>query len=107
MRAIIVRNPVRFRCARGREIPHLAMPELGALAAEPPDVLPDTAVVGHLGPSPSVREGSPAQALWISLGIGFMLLAVDETAAAPPLHCLGAHSSRLPASSSARATRGT
>jgi putative MATE family efflux protein len=44
-----VRGPVRLRSAHDREILHLALPALGALAAEPLYVLADTAIVGHLG----------------------------------------------------------
>jgi MATE family, multidrug efflux pump len=44
-----VRGPVRFRSAHDREIFRLALPALGALAAEPLYVLADTAIVGHLG----------------------------------------------------------
>jgi putative MATE family efflux protein len=40
---------VRLRSAHDREILHLALPALGALAAEPLYVLADTAIVGHLG----------------------------------------------------------
>ena len=44
-----MRGPVRLRSAHDREILHLALPALGALAAEPLYVLADTAIVGHLG----------------------------------------------------------
>jgi putative MATE family efflux protein len=40
---------VRFRSPHDREILRLALPALGALAAEPLYVLVDTAIVGHLG----------------------------------------------------------
>jgi putative MATE family efflux protein len=40
---------VRFRSPHDREIARLALPALGALAAEPLYVLADTAIVGHLG----------------------------------------------------------
>jgi Na+-driven multidrug efflux pump len=42
-----VRNPNARRY--DREILYLALPALGALAAEPTYVLVDTAIVGHLG----------------------------------------------------------
>src|SRR4051812_198084 len=42
----------RRRMPRDREIVALALPALGALAAEPLYVLGDTAVVGHLGTVP-------------------------------------------------------
>jgi putative MATE family efflux protein len=48
-RAIIVGGPVRLRSPYDREIVRLALPALGALAAEPLYVLADTAIVGHLG----------------------------------------------------------
>jgi MATE family, multidrug efflux pump len=41
--------PVRIRSPHDREIVRLALPALGALAAEPLYVLADTAIVGHLG----------------------------------------------------------
>jgi putative MATE family efflux protein len=44
-----VRGPVRLRSTHDREILRLALPALGALAAEPLYVLADTAIVGHLG----------------------------------------------------------
>jgi Na+-driven multidrug efflux pump len=40
---------VRLRSAHDREIFRLAIPALGALAAEPLYLLADTAMVGHLG----------------------------------------------------------
>jgi len=40
---------VRLRSSHDREILRLAIPALGALAAEPLYVLADTAIVGHLG----------------------------------------------------------
>src|SRR5438105_15767281 len=46
---IIVGGPVRLRSPHDREILRLAVPALGALAAEPLYVLVDTAIVGHLG----------------------------------------------------------
>src|SRR5256885_351205 len=47
--AIIVGGPVRLRSPHDREIVRLALPALGAPAAEPLYVLADTAIVGHLG----------------------------------------------------------
>ena len=49
IRPIIVGRPVRLRSPHDREIVRLALPALGALAAEPLYVLADTAIVGHLG----------------------------------------------------------
>src|SRR5579885_2466741 len=43
------RSVVRIRSQHDREILRLALPALGALAAEPLYVLADTAIVGHLG----------------------------------------------------------
>src|SRR6266550_6768432 len=43
------RRPMRLRSPHDREILRLAVPALGALAAEPLYVLADTAIVGHLG----------------------------------------------------------
>src|SRR3954453_3864885 len=43
------RRGVRLRSPHDREILRLALPALGALAAEPLYVLVDTAIVGHLG----------------------------------------------------------
>jgi putative MATE family efflux protein len=112
-----------------REIFRLAVPALGALAAEPLYVLVDTAIVGHLGRpqlaalglAGTVLSGAftifnfltygttavvarasgagqqeraarlAAQALWVSLAIGFALLVVAESLAGPLLRALGAH----------------
>jgi putative MATE family efflux protein len=119
----------RLRSSHDREILRLALPALGALAAEPLYVLVDTAIVGHLGRpqlaalglAGTVLAGAftifnfltygttavvarasgageheraarlAAQALWVSLGIGALLLVVCEAAADPLLHALGAH----------------
>src|SRR2546430_8536187 len=112
-----------------QEILRLALPALGALAAEPLYVLADTAIVGHLGRPPLAALGLAgtvlstaftifnfltygttavvarasgagqgeraarlaAQALWVSLGIGLVLLVVLEAFAGPLLRGLGAH----------------
>ncbi|MDE3024443.1 MAG: MATE family efflux transporter [Acidobacteriota bacterium] len=119
----------RLRSPHDREILRLALPALGALAAEPLYVLADTAIVGHLGRpqiaalglAGTVLSGAftvfnfltygttavvaratgagrheraarlAAQALWLSLGIGFALLVVLEAAGAPLLRLLGGH----------------
>jgi putative MATE family efflux protein len=119
----------RLRSPYDREILRLALPALGALAAEPFYVLVDTAIVGHLGRpqlaalglAGTVLAGAftifnfltygttavvarasgageheraarlAAQALWVSLGIGLLLLAVCEALAGPLLRALGAH----------------
>jgi putative MATE family efflux protein len=120
---------VRLRSPHDREILRLALPALGALAAEPVYVLVDTAIVGHLGRpqiaalglAGTVLSGAftifnfltygttaivaraagagrqaraarlAAQALWLSLAIGIVLLATGEAAASPVLNLLGAH----------------
>jgi putative MATE family efflux protein len=120
---------VRLRSPHDREILRLALPALGALAAEPLYVLVDTAIVGHLGRpqiaalglAGTVLAGTftifnfltygttavvaraagagqseraarlAAQALWVSLAIGMVLLAACEALAVPVLDGLGAH----------------
>ena len=120
---------MRLRSPHDREIFRLALPALGALAAEPLYVLADTAIVGHLGRpqiaalglAGTVLSGAftifnfltygttavvarasgagqqeraarlAAQALWVSLAIGVVLLGVMEAAAWPLLRLLGAH----------------
>jgi putative MATE family efflux protein len=117
-----------LRSPHDREIFRLALPALGALAAEPLYVLVDTAIVGHLGRpqlaalglAGTVLAGAftifnfltygttavvarasgagmhdraarlAAQALWLSLGIGLLLLVACEAAARPLLEALGA-----------------
>jgi putative MATE family efflux protein len=118
----------RLRSAHDREIVRLALPALGALAAEPLYILVDTAIVGHLGRpqlaalglAGTVLAGAftifnfltygttavvarasgageheraarlAAQALWVSLGIGVVLLIICEAFAGPLLRALGA-----------------
>jgi putative MATE family efflux protein len=118
----------RLRSPHDREIVRLALPALGALAAEPLYILVDTAIVGHLG-RPQLAAlglagtvlagaftifnfltygttavvarasgaGQPeraarlaAQALWVSLAIGLVLLVTCEALAEPLLRALGA-----------------
>ena len=118
----------RLRSPYDREIVRLALPALGALAAEPLYILVDTAIVGHLG-RPQLAAlglagtvlagaftifnfltygttavvarasgaGQPeraarlaAQALWVSLAIGLVLLVTCEALAEPLLRALGA-----------------
>ena len=120
---------MELRSPHDREIFRLALPALGALAAEPLYVLVDTAIVGHLG-RPQIaalglagtvltgaftifnfltygttavvarasgagqeeRAGRlAAQALWMSLAIGAVLLIVAEAIAEPLLRGLGGH----------------
>jgi putative MATE family efflux protein len=118
-----------LRSPHDREILRLALPALGALAAEPLYVLVDTAIVGHLGRSQLAALGLAgtvlagaftifnfltygttsvvarasgageqeraarlaAQALWVSLGFGVLVLIVCEALAGPLLRALGAH----------------
>jgi putative MATE family efflux protein len=54
---------VRLRSAYDREILRLALPALGALAAEPLYVLVDTAIVGHLGRAQLAALGAAATVL--------------------------------------------
>jgi putative MATE family efflux protein len=120
---------MRLRSAHDREIFQLALPALGALAAEPLYVLVDTAIVGHLGRpqlaalglAGAVLAGTftifnfltygttavvarasgagqeekaarlAAQALWVALAIGGVLLVACEAAAGPLLRGLGGH----------------
>ncbi len=119
----------RLRSPHDREILRLALPALGALAAEPLYVLVDTGIVGHLGRPQLAALGLAgtvlaggftifnfltygttavvarasgageheraarlaAQALWVSLGIGLLLLVTCEVLAGPLLRALGAH----------------
>src|SRR5205809_844109 len=123
------RAVARLRSPHDREIVRLALPALGALAAEPLYVLVDTAIVGHLGRPQLAALGLAgtvlaaafaifnfltygttavvarasgageneraarlaAQALWVSLGIGVLLLITCEVLAGPLLRGLGAH----------------
>jgi putative MATE family efflux protein len=120
---------VRLRSPHDREIVRLALPALGALAAEPLYILADTAIVGHLGRpqiaalglAGTVLAGAftifnfltygttavvarasgagqkeqaarlAAQALWVSLGIGIVLLVGCQIVAEPLLAGLGGH----------------
>ena len=117
----IVSTAPSSRTGYDREILRLALPALGALAAEPLYVLADTAIVGHLGRpqiaalglAGTVLAGAftifnfltygttavvarasgagqseraarlAAQALWVAVAIGAVLLIVCEVAAAP------------------------
>jgi putative MATE family efflux protein len=119
----------RLRSPHDREIVRLALPALGALAAEPLYILVDTAIVGHLGRpqlaalglAGTVLAGAftifnfltygttavvaraagagrseraarlAAQALWVALAIGLLLVVLCEALAGPLLRALGAH----------------
>ena len=54
---------MRLRSKYDREILRLAVPALGALAAEPTYILVDTAIVGHLGRSQLAALGIAAVVL--------------------------------------------
>jgi putative MATE family efflux protein len=120
---------MHLRSSYDREIFWLALPALGALAAEPLYILADTAIVGHLGRpqlaalglAGTVLAGAftifnfltygttaivarasgagrrdeaarlAAQALWLSLGIGAVVLIACEIVAKPLLQGLGGH----------------
>jgi putative MATE family efflux protein len=119
----------RLRSRHDPEIFRLALPALGALAAEPLYILVDTAIVGHLGRpqlaalalAGTVIAGAftifnfltygttavvarasgageheraarlAAQALWLSIAIGVVLVVMAEVLAGPLLLALGAH----------------
>ena len=70
---------MRFRSPYDREILTLAVPALGALAAEPLYVLVDTAIVGHLGRSQLAALGIAAVVL-TSLFALFNFLQYGTTA---------------------------
>ncbi len=65
--------------ARDREIVRLAIPALGALAAEPLYVLADTAIVGHLGRHPLGGLGVAGAVLSAAFAV-FNFLAYGTTA---------------------------
>jgi putative MATE family efflux protein len=77
--AIIVGAPVRVRSPYDREILRLALPALGALAAEPLYVLVDTAIVGHLGRPQLAALGLAGAVLGGAFSI-FNFLAYGTTA---------------------------
>jgi Na+-driven multidrug efflux pump len=60
---------VRLRSPYDGEILRLAVPALGALAAEPLDSLVDAAIVGRLGRSQLAALGAAAAALRRRLGM--------------------------------------
>jgi len=63
---------VRLRSAYDREILALALPALGALAAEPLYILVDTAIVGHLGRSQLAALGVAATVLSVLATFNFL-----------------------------------
>jgi MATE family, multidrug efflux pump len=63
---------VRLRSSYDREILRLAVPALGALAAEPLYILVDTAIVGHLGRSQLAALGAAATVLSVLAMFNFL-----------------------------------
>ena len=79
--------PVR-RSARDREILRLALPALGALAAEPLYLLTDTAIVGHLG-TPQLAALALAATVLSNLVALCIFLTYGTTARVTRLHGAG------------------
>ena len=80
---------MRLRSAHDREIVRLALPALGALAAEPLYILVDTAIVGHLGRPQLAALGAAATvlsvfALFNFLQYGTTALVARATGAGEP-----------------------
>ncbi len=63
---------MQLRSRYDREIFRLALPALGALAAEPLYILVDTAIVGHLGRSQLAALGVAATALSVLAMFNFL-----------------------------------
>src|SRR6185295_1242122 len=72
---------MRLRSAYDREILRLALPALGALAAEPLYILVDTAIVGHLGRSQLAALGAAATALSVLATFNFLQYATTAQVA--------------------------
>jgi len=72
---------VSLRSAYDREIFRLALPALGALAAEPLYVLVDTAIVGHLGRSQLAALGAAATVLAVLGMFNFLQYATTAQVA--------------------------
>jgi putative MATE family efflux protein len=79
---------MRTRRAHDREIVILAVPALGALAAEPLYVLVDTAIVGHLGTIPLAALAIAATVMSTAFTI-FNFLTYGTTARVARLHGAG------------------
>jgi putative MATE family efflux protein len=78
----------RFRSPYDREISRLALPALGALAAEPLYLLADTAMVGHLG-TEELAALAIAGALIVGAFTLFNFLTYGTTAQVARLHGAG------------------
>ena len=63
---------MHLRSGYDRRILRLALPALGALAAEPLYILVDTAIVGHLGRSQLAALGAAATALSVLAMFNFL-----------------------------------
>ena len=72
---------MRLRSAYDRQIFRLALPALGALAAEPLYILVDTAIVGHLGRSQLAALGAAATALSVLATFNFLQYATTAQVA--------------------------
>jgi putative MATE family efflux protein len=72
---------MRLRSAYDREIFRLAVPALGALAAEPLYVLVDTAIVGHLGRSQLAALGAAATVVSVFAMFNFLQYATTAQVA--------------------------
>jgi MATE family, multidrug efflux pump len=72
---------VRLRSAYDGRILRLALPALGALAAEPLYILVDTAIVGHLGRSQLAALGAAATALSVLATFNFLQYATTAQVA--------------------------
>jgi putative MATE family efflux protein len=70
-RTRLLPNPA-WRTSYDREILRLAIPALGALAAEPLYILVDTAIVGHLGREQLAALGAAATALSVLAAFNFL-----------------------------------
>jgi putative MATE family efflux protein len=72
---------VRLRSAYDGRILRLALPALGALAAEPLYILVDTAIVGHLGRAQLAALGAAATALSVLATFNFLQYATTAQVA--------------------------
>jgi putative MATE family efflux protein len=72
---------VRFRSGYDGRILRLALPALGALAAEPLYILVDTAIVGHLGRAQLAALGAAATALSVLATFNFLQYATTAQVA--------------------------
>jgi putative MATE family efflux protein len=89
-----VASPPAHTVPRAREVIALALPALGALAAEPLYVLGDTAIVGHLGRTP--LAGLAIAGVLLSEVVGLCtFLEYGTTAKAARLYGAGSHEEAL------------